>query len=113
MELHVRTITDAEIPAWCAAMNTGFLNPGGEVDAEARRPGLILDRTWGGFEKSRIVSTLRSFPTEMTVPGGNSIDVAAVTAVTTTSSHGGAAWPRGWCWAISPWPKNVVNRPAS
>lgn len=87
MELEVRTITDAEIPAWCGAMNTGFLNPSGDIDADARRPGLLLDRTWAGFDESKIVSTLRSFPTKMTVPGRSSIDVAAVTAVTTTSSH--------------------------
>jgi MFS family permease len=29
MGLEVRTITDDEVPAFCAAMNTGFLNPSG------------------------------------------------------------------------------------
>ena len=84
MDLDVRTITDEEVPAWCAALNIGFLNPAGDVDAEVRRAGLFLDRTWGGFDGARIVATLRSFPSEMTVPGGGSVCVSAVTAVTTT-----------------------------
>jgi predicted acetyltransferase len=87
MDFDVRPITEAEVPAWCTAMNTGFLNPAGAIDADARRPGLILDRTWGGFDGDRIVSTLRSFPTDMTVPGGRTVPVSALTAVTTTATH--------------------------
>jgi predicted acetyltransferase len=87
MDLQVRAITDAEVPAWCEALNTGFLNPAGDVDAEVRRSALILDRTLAGFDGDRIVSTLRSFPTEVTVPGGAALTASAVTAVTTTSTH--------------------------
>lgn len=87
MEFTVRTITDAEVPAWCAGLNTGFLNPAGDVDAEARRPGLDLDRTWAGFDGDRIVATLRSFPCRMTVPGGGALPASAMTAVATTSTH--------------------------
>jgi hypothetical protein len=70
MEIDVRTITDGEVATWCAGLNTGFLDPAGDVDAEARRPGLILDRTWGGFDGSTVVATLRSFRSQLTVPGG-------------------------------------------
>ncbi|HEU0087807.1 MAG TPA: GNAT family N-acetyltransferase [Pseudonocardiaceae bacterium] len=87
MDFAVRTITEDEVPSWCGAMNTGFLNPAGDVDAEARRPGLHLDRTWGGFDGGRMVATLRSFPCQMTVPGGGALAASAVTAVTTTSTH--------------------------
>ncbi len=87
MEIDVRTITDDEVGAWCAGLNVGFLNPAGEVDAEARRPGLFLDRTWGGFDGDTVVATLRSFPSQMTVPGGGALEASAVTAVTTTSTH--------------------------
>jgi predicted acetyltransferase len=87
MSIDVRTITDDEVAAWSAAVNTGFLNPTGDIDAEARRPGLFLDRTWAGFDADRVVATLRSFPTELTVPGGAAVPVGAVTAVTTTSTH--------------------------
>jgi predicted acetyltransferase len=87
MHIDVRTITDAEVPAWSAAVNTGFLNASGDIDAEARRPGLYLDRTWGGFDGDRVVATLRSFPVGLTVPGGATVPTCAVTAVTTTSTH--------------------------
>jgi predicted acetyltransferase len=86
-DLDVRTITDDEVPAFCAAMNTGFLSPAGDVDAEARRPGMILDRTWAGFDGTLLVSTLRSFPTDLTMPGGRTVTASAVTAVTTTSTY--------------------------
>ncbi|MGH3974247.1 MAG: GNAT family N-acetyltransferase [Pseudonocardiaceae bacterium] len=87
MKIDVRTITDDEVAAWCAGLNTGFLNPAGDVDAEARRPGLCLDRTWGGFDGGRVVATLRSFRSQMTVPGGGALEASAVTAVATTSTH--------------------------
>jgi predicted acetyltransferase len=87
MQIDVRTIADDEVAAWCAGVNTGFLNPAGDVDAEARRPGLYLDRTWAGFDGDRVVATLRSFPTQLTLPGGGELPVSAVTAVTTTSTY--------------------------
>jgi predicted acetyltransferase len=87
MEIDVRTITDGEVAAWCSGLNTGFLNPAGDVDAEARRPGLVLDRTWGGFDGATVVATLRSFRSQLTVPGGGALEASAVTAVTTTSTH--------------------------
>ena len=87
MEIDVRTITEGEVAAWCSGLNTGFLNPAGDVDAEARRPGLVLDRTWGGFDGATVVATLRSFRSQLTVPGGGVLEASAVTAVTTTSTH--------------------------
>jgi predicted acetyltransferase len=87
MQIDVRTIVDDEVAAWCAGVNTGFLNPAGDVDAEAIRPGLHLDRTWGAFDHDRVAATLRSFPTPITVPGGGELVASAVTAVTTTSTH--------------------------
>jgi predicted acetyltransferase len=87
MEIDVRTITDGEVAAWAAGMNTGFLNAAGDADAEARRPNLVLDRTWGAFEGDTVVATLRSFRAQMTVPGGGALEASAVTGVTTTSTH--------------------------
>ncbi|MGH4023045.1 MAG: GNAT family N-acetyltransferase [Pseudonocardiaceae bacterium] len=87
MEFEVRTITDDEVPAWCAGLNTGFLNPAGDVDADVRRPSLHPDRTWAGFDGDAVVATLRSFPSRLTVPGGGVQEASAVTAVTTTSTR--------------------------
>lgn len=87
MHLEIRTISESEVGPFWAAMATGFLNPIGDKDAEARRSGMHLDRTYGAFDGSRIVSTLRSFPTDLTLPGGTTVAASAVTAVTTTATH--------------------------
>lgn len=87
MGIEVRTITDCEVAAWCAGLNTGFFNPVGDVDAETFRPDICLDRTWAGFDGATVVSTLQSFRSQLTVPGGSALDASAVTAVTTTSTH--------------------------
>jgi predicted acetyltransferase len=83
----IRTITEDEVGAFWTAMATGFLNPSGDRDAEARRPGMHLDRTYAAFDGARVVATLRSFPTELTLPGGATVPASAVTAVTTTATH--------------------------
>jgi hypothetical protein len=49
----VRTITDDEVAAWSAGVSTGFFSPVGDMDAEAHRPRLVLDRTWGAFDGTR------------------------------------------------------------
>jgi predicted acetyltransferase len=87
MGIEVRTITDGEVAAWFAGMNTGFLNPVGSAEAETFRPDLCLDRTWAGFDGDTVVATLRSFRTQLTVPGGGALMASAVTAVTTTPTH--------------------------
>lgn len=87
MPIDVRTITDAEVPAWSTALNIGFLTPAGDIDADLRRAFMELDRTWAGFDGDRLIATLRSFPTALTVPGGGTVPVSAVTCVSTTSTH--------------------------
>ncbi|MGI8625994.1 MAG: GNAT family N-acetyltransferase [Geodermatophilaceae bacterium] len=83
----VRTITASELHPWSVAVRRGFLNPAETDDSELRRPFMPLERTWGAFVGTKIVATLRSFPVELTLPGGNQIPVAAVTQVTTTATH--------------------------
>ncbi|MTD15641.1 GNAT family N-acetyltransferase [Nakamurella sp. YIM 132087] len=85
--IDVRTITPDEVPAWVAALNTGFQNASGDADAEARRPSIDPDRTIGAFDGDRVVATFRSFPTELTLPGTAEITVSAITAVSTTATH--------------------------
>ena len=83
----IRTITAAELHPWSVAVRRGFLNPAETDDSDLRRPFVPLERTWAAFAGPKIVATLRSFPVEMTLPGANSIPVAAVTQVTTTATH--------------------------
>ncbi|HET9256975.1 MAG TPA: GNAT family N-acetyltransferase [Pseudonocardiaceae bacterium] len=87
MGIEVRTITDGEFEAWCAGVNTGFFSPVGAVNAETFRPDTCLDRTWAGFDGDIVVATLRSFRSQLTVPGGAALEASAVTSVTTTSTH--------------------------
>jgi predicted acetyltransferase len=87
MGIEVRTITDDELEPWVAALRNGFLGFADPGEAEFRRPGTILDRTWGAFDGDKIVATLRSWDGEVTVPGGAIVPAAALTAVTVLSTH--------------------------
>jgi len=83
----VRTITSDEVPAYVAAVATGFHKHGNEGDAAYRRPGIDPSRTYGAFDGDAMIGTARSFATELTVPGGGAINVGAVTNVTVTGTH--------------------------
>ena len=87
MTVDVRTVSEAEFPAWVAAMRAGFLGHAAEGEAEVRRVSAYLDRTWGAFDGDRVVGTLRSWPCEITVPGGAAVPVAALTNVTVSATH--------------------------
>jgi predicted acetyltransferase len=84
----VRTVQEAELPAWYTALSSAFY---GTADPQAladfRRPQLELARTWAAYDGERIVATLRTFGTEMTVPGCDVLSADAVTSVATTPSH--------------------------
>jgi predicted acetyltransferase len=84
----VRTVQDSELAAWYTALSSAFY---GTADPQAladfRRPQLDLGRTWAAYDGDRIAATLRSFGTEMTVPGGGLLSADAVTSVATTPSH--------------------------
>ena len=86
MTVDVRPINEAEVPAWVESMRNGFLGHAPEGEAEFRRPHLDLGRTLGAFDGERVVGTLRSFTTSMTVPGG-AVTCAALTNVTVASTH--------------------------
>lgn len=89
MPVDVRTVSPDDLGAWLLAAAIGFHRPGagGPDEVESRRPHLILDRTWGAFDGNRVVATLRTFPTEVTLPGGALASTTAITAVTTLASH--------------------------
>ncbi len=55
--------------------------------ADFRRPHLDLARTWAAYDGDRIIATLRSDGTELTVPGGGLLAADAVTGVTTMPTH--------------------------
>jgi predicted acetyltransferase len=86
MSAEVRTIQKDDLPAWVEAMRVGFLNHAQEGEADLLAEVIELDRTIGAFDGGRVVGTLRSFPTDITVPGG-AISCSALTNVTVTGTH--------------------------
>src|SRR6478735_1852982 len=87
MGVEVRTITDDEHEAWTDAMMRGFLMEPRPGLAELNRPHQDLSRAWAAFDGTSIVGTLRSFASEVTVPGGALVSSAALTNVTMRPTH--------------------------
>lgn len=85
--VEIRAVGEADLGAWGAAVSTGFMRPGVPVAVEFRRLRLFPGRTLGAFDGDRCVATYRSFPTELTLPGGALLPVSAITGVTTTQTH--------------------------
>jgi predicted acetyltransferase len=84
----IRSITLDEAPAYRRRVRAGFGNPEtSDDDPEwARDSAQPVDRALAAFDGRQIVATLRSFPTELTVPGGT-VEAGALTAVTCQPTH--------------------------
>lgn len=89
MSLEVRTITESEFPDWHRALNTGFLRPPVSSDKvmAGRLASSDLTRAYGAFDQGRCVATYRSFPQELTVVGGATPTVNAISNVTVSPTH--------------------------
>lgn len=85
--IEIRAVGEEDLGAWGSAVSVGFLRPGLPPALEFRRLRLHPGRTLGAFEGDRCVATFRSFPTELTLPGGALLPASAITAVTTTQTH--------------------------
>ncbi|MFL6140011.1 MAG: GNAT family N-acetyltransferase [Frankiaceae bacterium] len=84
----VRTLDPADLVGWCAVLNHAFFLPHDPAaSAEVRRGGLDFDRTLAGYADGQVVSTFRSFPTPLTLPGGGVLTADAITAVTVSATH--------------------------
>jgi predicted acetyltransferase len=87
IDVDVRRITPDELVPWIEAMATTFLSrPDVGRIAELNGPHYDFARTWGAFD-GRVVGTLRSWATELTVPGGALLPAAAVVGITVLPSH--------------------------
>ncbi len=87
MPAEIRTLTDVEIDPWIRAVRLGFLQGSTDADVEARRPEITTDRALGAFDGDRVVGTLRSFTTDLVVPGGSRVVTSALTNVTVSPTH--------------------------
>ncbi len=88
MSIEIRHPTPAELPAVFEASTTSFLQrPDIERVAAQFGPVMDPDRTWVAWDGDRACGTFRSWPTELTLPGGGSLPAAAVSGVTVLPTH--------------------------
>lgn len=87
--IDVRPITEADIPDWTRALNTGFLRTPDVTDTEVadRASYIVPSRTLGAFDTGRCVATFRSFAQEITAVGGAAVRADAVSNVTVSPTH--------------------------
>ncbi|MEU4652393.1 GNAT family N-acetyltransferase [Streptomyces sp. NPDC023723] len=87
--IDVRPVTEAELPDWNRALNTGFLREptAAEEQLRARRLQFVPERLLGAFDGGRCVATFRSFAQEITAVGGGFVPADAISNVTVTPTH--------------------------
>ncbi len=86
--IDIRQVRDPELVAYVDALSTGFLErPDVAKVAEEVRPYWDLSRVWAAVDGEVICGTFRSWPSELTVPGGASLRASAVSAVTVRPTH--------------------------
>ncbi|MGW3949712.1 GNAT family N-acetyltransferase [Streptomyces sp. NPDC004752] len=85
----VRPVTEAELPDWYRALNTGFLRPPtpNPEQVAARRSQFVPGRLIGAFDGDRCVATFRSFAQEITAVGGATVPADAISNVTVSPTH--------------------------
>ncbi|MFD4738894.1 GNAT family N-acetyltransferase [Streptomyces virginiae] len=91
MSADVRPIAESELPDWVRTVHTGFLTTSRVTEADIAQRAKYTDfsRTYGAFDadSGRCVAALRSFPQELTVPGGAAVRAAAVSSVGVLPTH--------------------------
>lgn len=88
MAAEIRSINAEERAAYRRAVRFGFFTNETTDDAEwAAAITPDASRARAAFDDGRMVATLKSFATELTVPGGATVPVGALTAVTCHATH--------------------------
>ncbi|MFE9484056.1 GNAT family N-acetyltransferase [Streptomyces spororaveus] len=91
MSADIRPIAESELPDWVRTVHTGFLvSPRvTESDIAQRAKYCDFSRMQGAFDPDtgRCVAALRSFPQELTVPGGAAVRSTAVSNVAVLPTH--------------------------
>jgi predicted acetyltransferase len=84
----IRPVRQDEAVAYVEALSTAFLDRP-DVERVAREIWPLWEgtRTWAAVVDGRICGTFRSWPSELTVPGGARLPAAGVSAVTVLPTH--------------------------
>jgi predicted acetyltransferase len=88
MPIEIRNADPSEYREAVEVVATAFLDrPDIDRLADAVRSSWIPARTWIALDGGKIAGVFRSWPTELTVPGGGRLPVAAVGPVTVLPTH--------------------------
>ena len=88
MPVEIRRVREDDLTAYIESMSTAFLGrPDVARLVEDIKPLWDLRRTWAAFDGGRVRGTLRTWATELTVPGGARLPAAALTNVTVLPTH--------------------------
>jgi predicted acetyltransferase len=89
MTIEIRNPREDELRDYLDAGSTAFLERPRDLTklVDYARQNWDLARTWGAFDDGRVVACFRSFPTEMTVPGGGRIPASAIAGVGVLPTH--------------------------
>ena len=87
MTIEVRLVDDAEHKAWLEQLWRAFFNHAADGMSDYYLSCSEPGRTRGAFDGATVVGTLRSFGTDLTVPGPSTVRASALTAVSVASSH--------------------------
>lgn len=91
MPIEIKVVSDAGFDDFSDAMDVGFHSPGNRGRGPFRR-GLLADdlaagRMIGAYDGDRVVGTFGNYRNTLTVPGGASVPVSAVSAVAVAQTH--------------------------
>lgn len=89
MSLEIRTVADAELTAYRAAMMATF---GDDLDSDPEAPARIRaliapEQRWAAFDGGEIVATAATFDHAIALPGGGKLPMAGLTAVSVRPTH--------------------------
>ena len=88
MSIEIRNPSPDDYEAAVDVMTTAFLErPDNRAVADSRRASWDPARMWLALDADRVVGTFRSWPTELTVPGGGRLPASGVSAVTVLPTH--------------------------
>ncbi|MEV8534787.1 GNAT family N-acetyltransferase [Streptomyces sp. NPDC051211] len=91
MTADIRPVAESELAEWLRTVQTGFLTSTVVTDGDLAQRAKYNDisRTIGAFDPDTggCVATFRTFPQQLTVPGGAAVPADAVTNVTVLPTH--------------------------
>jgi len=87
VDLELRSVTEEEFATWSRSIERAFGFHGNDEGLESWRSLTELDRTLAAIDKGDFIGTAGAFSFDMALPGGSTLPVAGVTAVSVRSTH--------------------------